>query len=573
MSLDANTSSLTASAAEEFITSRDTAAVIIRRNDFDNPSVKENPNILLGKVLNGTFMVAYARNSLFRNLLQDTRVFNPCIGCCLLGVQDLDSAGITMIQQQPYLDLRGSGVLLGFVDTGIDYTQQCFRYENGETKIKAIWDQNVPGHPPKGYLFGTEYESEQINAALGSSDPLSQVATFDESGHGTFLASIAASRLEGDYRGVAPDAELVVVKLRETSIYYRNYYLLPLDQRFIYESADIMQGIEFLIETAKRLGRPIAICIGLGGNFDSHDGFSVFEEYITSISYQNGVAICCAAGNSLVTRRHYRGKVESAGQTAVVKLLMGENGHSNYIAMWNNGIDRLSVGLVSPTGERVGRVAARSGTDSSTRLIMENSLVSISYVFPLHSDGSQLTKIRLHTPTPGIWQIEVYGEIVLDGTFDMWAPLRADNTAWGEFVEADPHYTITIPGTAMGVITCGAHNSRDKSMYQLSSWGPTRLPMISPDMSAPGVEVGGIFPNGPGAMSGTSVSAAYCAGACALLMQWGLVDKNVTSMNTYHLKSLLIQGCDRDTWATYPNDETGYGRLNLYNTFTQMRYT
>ena len=85
-------------------------------------------------------------------------------------------AGILQIQEQPFLNLRGSGVLVGIVDTGIDYTSSVFRYEDGTSKIVSIFDQSTIGTPPYDFRLGQEYTREQINQALQSEDPFSVVS-------------------------------------------------------------------------------------------------------------------------------------------------------------------------------------------------------------------------------------------------------------------------------------------------------------------------------------------------------------------------------------------------------------
>jgi subtilisin family serine protease len=282
---------------EDFILSNYTASVIIRRNDFSNPLLENNSYIRRGKTLNGNYMIVYATINVLEDVLHDSKIFNKSLVLGLLSQIDLESAGVASVHQQPYLSLRGEGALVGFVDTGIDFTKTAFIWENGESKIKYIWDQTVQGNPPADYGYGTEFTSEQINTALNSPEPQTIVPHFDNDGHGTFLASVAASRESGMYLGVAPDAEILVVKLKSASLYYRERFLSPPYENTNYESADLMLGIDYLITKAKELGRPLAICIGIGTAQSGHDGFNIMEDYITGISYQRGLAICCAAGN------------------------------------------------------------------------------------------------------------------------------------------------------------------------------------------------------------------------------------------------------------------------------------
>ena len=126
---------------------------------------------------------------------------------------------IDIVQDMP-LSLRGKGTLIGIVDSGIDYENAEFRNEDGTTRIVSLWDQSVNGRPPAGYLAGTEYTREQIDAALATEDKevrRQMVKTSDVSGHGTAVAGIAAGNGRGSegrrFRGAAPEAELIIVKM------------------------------------------------------------------------------------------------------------------------------------------------------------------------------------------------------------------------------------------------------------------------------------------------------------------------------------------------------------------------
>ncbi|MDR2650417.1 MAG: S8 family peptidase [Clostridiales bacterium] len=574
MSVDLNDISFEDLSLEEFILSPYTAAVVLRSNDLANLDLSDTPNIRLGKELSGNFVIVYIRIDLLEPLYRNNKSINYSLAMGLFSQFDLNAAGISAVQQQPYLSLRGGGVLLGFIDTGIDYTKSAFCWEDGTTKIRNIWDQTITGMgAPFDFNFGFEFTANNINKALKSDDPYSVVPHRDTVGHGTFLASLAGSHEPGMYAGAAPDAEFVIVKIKEISPYYRDLYMVPSQYQDVYESVDLMLGIDYIITKAQELNRPVAICIGIGTNLGSHDGFSALEDFVSGVSYINGVSVCCAAGNESAVKRHATGRVEATGATATVEFRSSENTESVYLSIWNSLTDRLSASLISPTGESISRVPARSGETTTTRLIMENARVMITYRFPYSGNSAQLTVIRISDPTPGIWRLQLYGELILDGVFHIWLPISGMGSSGIDFLTPDPNYTVTVPATAVGIIACGAYSTRDNSLYELSSWGPSRLHAAIPDLAAPGVDVGGIFPSDYGIMSGTSAAAAITAGACALLLEWGLILENAVSMNTYHVRSVLIQGCERDTWLEYPNDQWGYGRLNLYNSFLSLRST
>lgn len=558
----------------QFIYSPDTVDFVLRKNAFVDQLLKNNPSILTTQLLAGRYVICYADTKTFNNLIDQFGSSFISYISLVLGLLDranLAVAGIMQVHQQPYLDLRGKGVLIGFVDTGIDYTQSTFRYKDGSSKIQFLFDQTVAGPPPEGFYIGTEYTNEQINQALRAEDPYQIVPQRDESGHGTFLASVAAGSDPGDLLGAAPDAELIIVKLRKARPFYLNWFAVPPEQEYAYESTSIMVGVEYIVKKARQLNRPVVICIGVGTTFGAHDGFSIFEEYLSNIANLRGICVCTAAGNESQARHHTQGVIVEKGATQNIDLKVGENAGNVIVGIWNTISDKISLSVRSPTGELVGRVPSKPGAVSRSNLILEKSSVQVEYYFPYETTGSQLSVVNIFNATPGIWTITVYGDIVLNGTFHAWLPLTGFVSPTVEFLSATPYYTVTCPSTMFGSISCGAYNSTTGSLFSDTSWGPTRLERMAPDLVAPGVQVGGIYPSGPGTMSGTSVASAITAGACALMMQWGIVERNDVALSTYQIRAYLIRGCSRSPTMIYPNTQWGYGTLNLFQTFNLMR--
>ncbi len=558
----------------DFINSENTLDFIVRRSDFI--SVLSNEDyILVTQTLGGRYDLLYTdvKNiERIRELLGTSFISSASI---LLGLQDtlhLDAAGIPPVQYQPYLDLKGSGVAIGFVDTGIDYTQDVFRYEDGTSKILAIWDQTILSQtPPDDFTIGTEYTNEQINAALSSDNPFEVVPHRDTSGHGTFLASVAAARISGDYSGAAPDSSLIVVKVRKVRQFWLDVYAIPEDVDEVFGSISVMVGVEYIVRKAKQLGVPVVICIGIGSNFGSHDGFSIFEEYLSGVSNLRGVCICTAAGNEAQARHHMQKTMSSIEKTENIDIRVGGERGNFLVNIWSSVSDVMSVSVRSPTGEVISRVPPRSMFSITKKLVLEPSTVTVEYYFPVEGSSDQLTIVRILDATPGIWTITVYGDIVLDGTFNAWLPLTGFIDEETEFLAATPYGTIVVPATMFGAISCGAYDHLNNSLYAQSSWGPTRSMAMAPILVAPGVNIGGYYPTGYGTMSGTSVSAAITAGASALLMQWGIVQGNDISMSTYQVRAYLIKGCSRNENMSYPNTQWGYGTLNLIDTFLNLR--
>ncbi len=557
---------------EEFIALPNTIDLIFQYTRALQQYVDNRPYLRLGKVVRD-YAIVYTQQENLQTILDElgesgVNIMPMVMG--LLGRQDLDEAGITQVQDQPYLNLKGQGVLIAFVDTGIDYTNQAFRFEDGTSKIQYIWDQTIPGNAPEGYYFGTEYTNAQINEALQSENPFALVPTQDNVGHGTFLASVAASRENNAYIGAAPDAQLIVVKLQKARSFYLEYYLVPQDQQNVYASSDLMLGLQYILERAYELRQPTSIGISIGTNLGGHDGLGNLETYVTTLCGLQGVAVSVAPGNESAMKHHVSGVIEEAGDTKDIEIRAGDNGAPIFMNLWTPASDKTSIAVTSPTGEVINRIPFKPGTTLESKLVLEKARVIVSYVFPVEGSGSQLTMIKIIDPTPGVWKITIFGDNIIDGTYHAWLPLTGLVDPQIEFLEPDPEYTIVVPATALGTITSGAYNSQDNSLYISSSRGPTRLPAGAPVMAAPGVNVSGVFPTGYGTMTGTSVSAAITAGACALGLQWGVVERTEISMTSFLLRSYFIKGCIRDPQIEYPNNQWGYGRLNLINTFNQM---
>ena len=535
--------------------------------------IDSNPYIHVGKIM-GNFITIYIHindvDTVIKSLTPSLiNIFPYALG--LLGTTENEEAGITAVQNQTYLDLHGKDVLLAFIDTGIDYTNEIFKYEDGTTRIKAIWDQSLKGSFPQTYYFGAEYNEAEINEALSLEDPYSKVPHKDAVGHGTFLASVAGARTNDEYRGAAPEAEFIIVKLRKSNPYYLKRYLVPETEENVFDSVDLMLGIEYVLEKAAELGKPVSICIGVGGTLSGHDGLNVFESYLSLAAQRLGICITTAAGNESQAKHHMSGVVDKAENQSQIDIKVEENSGSFPVYIFNGISDRFSVSVKSPTGEIVNRIPAKSGTILETRLTLEKAIVVVEYYFPIAQSGSQLTVVKILNPTPGVWRINVYGDILLIGEYNAWLPLTTLISPGIEFSEPNPNYTVVSPATSLVSITAGGYDEKTGSLYVNSSWGPTRLPIITPDLVAPSLNVPGIFPDGQGTMSGTSVAAAITAAAAALLLEWGINREFDAIINTYRIKGYLIRGCQRNKNEQYPNHESGYGKLNLIQAFNSLK--
>ena len=531
---------------------------------------KSRPYIRLGTEFENRYIVGYINQAYVSQLVNDLggdflyflpRIMSPTDS------QSNDASGITRVLNQPFLNLSGRGVIIGIVDTGIDYRKDAFKFEDGSTKILGIWDQTVDGKRQDDLYFGSTYTSDDINNANRSSDPYSIVPSVDEDGHGTFLASVAASNEPGEYIGAAPKAYLLIVKLKKACQYLIDRYLVTNDNPNLYESTDYMLGMKYILDASEKFNMPIVMCIGMGTNDGAHDGSTLIEEYISFVSQRVGYAFVTAVGNEANAKHHTQGKIPATRAADRISIKVGEQGASFTVIIHSPGYDKISAGVTSPTGEAVPRVSFQSGLEYSNQLVLENTRITLRYF----RDNNNNVIVSFKNATQGIWNIILYGDLIINGEYWAWLPITGQISPTVEFLRPTPEYTTVIPSTALRAMKCGAYNSKDQSLLVSSSWGPTRLFRIAPDFVAPGVDVKGIYPTGYGTMTGTSVAAAITAGITALLFEWGIVNGNKTAMDSDLIRSYLISGCQRESNLAYPNIQWGFGKVNLYGTFEVIK--
>lgn len=495
-------------------------------------------------------------------------------------------SGILQVQRQP-LRLTGQGCVICFIDTGIDYTMDVFRDGDGNSRILSIWDQTIQsGTPPEGFVYGSEYTRENINEALRSLNPYDIVPSRDEIGHGSVLAALAAGSVVSNeavsgssrYLGAAPDADIVVVKLKECKEYLREFNHIPRNVP-AYQENDIMLAVKYADSFARVLSRPVIICLALGTNMGDHEGNSALSRYINDVAVRRSRAVVVCGGNEGNASHHYRGRLPQTGNTAAgtvavspvngipdnnVEVRVGENCSGFSIECWSSLPDTLQVGLRSPGGETIPPLRLSGGQSVTYRLIYENTVISLDSTLVEPASGEQLLRFRLQDPTPGIWTFHVNSPgIVYNGTFDMWLPITEFLDAEVYFLRPDPYITLTEPAMALDVIAVTSYNPSNLSFAINSGRGFSRTGTIRPDLSAPGENVFTI----EGYQSGSSLAAAIAAGALAQLFQWAVIQRRSPFAESRELKSYLIRGAERSAFLAYPNREWGYGRLNIEGVF------
>lgn len=555
------------------IVSQDYADLII--NYFNNPgALQQIPNAVV-QIMNEVYAILYIPVTQLENRGVGAYGFSitPYL-CGLASEVALEASTVTELRNYPGFNLRGEGVLIGIVDTGINYELPVFRKEDGTTKVAAIWDQTIQGqNSPFNTGFGTEYRRDEINQALGSENPLEIVPSTDENGHGTMLAGIAAGteNHSAGFAGVAPDAELVVVKLMPAKEYLREFYAIP-EGVLCYQENSIMWGVQYCVQMARELNRPISICIGIGTSQGPHDGYSSLGSLLSVLADFPSTSIVIAAGNEGNRGRHFRGAIDPLSSTSTVELNIGEADRAFSMELWGDAPGIYSIDILSPSGEYIPRIPASLRVSREISFIFEETIIYVEYQTVETRTGDQFILIRFRNASPGIWRFTVYAQGDLANSFHIWLPMGDMISMETYFIQPDIYTTILDPATSVMPISITAYNPITGTLYVNASRGYTRSNVIKPELAAPGVNyLGPDLSGGYTSYTGTGVAAAHTAGIAALVLEWGVVRGNLPNMDTIVIKNYLIRGARRRSTMSYPNRDWGYGIIDLFNTYNVLR--
>lgn len=454
--------------------------------------------------------------------------------------------------REPFLS--GEGILIAILDSGIAYQRQEFRKNNGDTRIRYLWDQTL----------GREFTEEEINGALQAGteqERFELVPSVDVSGHGTAVAGIAAGYVEdGSYTGIATKADLLIVKLG-----------LPGELGFP-RTTEIMRGVTYALQKAEELQMPLVINLSFGNSYGSHDGSSLLERFLDNAAEIGRTVICVGSGNEGASGGHLAGNV---AENAFVELAVANYETNLNLQIWKNYNDVYDIRLRSPGGQE-GAVTVPIGSGKYT-LELEQTRVLVYLGEPTPYSVAQeiyLDFIPIGGPyiNSGVWTVLFYPIEMVTGQYYLYLPAGGGRNSRTNFYRPTPDVTLTIPSTAAKVVTVGAYDFLYDAYADFSGRGyvdPGRTigvvtsGLVKPDLVAPGVDI--LAPDvygGYTSVTGTSFATPIVSGSAALLMEWGIIQGNDSYLYGEKVKAYLRAGAQPLRGEeNYPNDRVGYGKL------------
>lgn len=466
---------------------------------------------------------------------------------------------------------NGHGAVIGIIDSGFDLTHPSFLDTRGRTRILAAWDQvnlnGSAGAPPPAFGYGVEYTGAMIDEHVAAQSTVIVRNHEGAGAHGTYVTGIAAGNgaPNGIYKGVAPEADLILVT-------YRND--VPVGG-----STYVLDAINYIRKLAKELGRSVVINLSQGDNLGSHDGMSPLERVIDDVIEDGRVLVVVSAGNERggPASHHAQGKVEQGREFALSFALEEGPGRvvdGDTIELWYSGSDRFAVALQAPGGKRSDFIEP-DGIDVVIEFPAGNRAhVDSQSDHPTNGDNRiGIVLERGEGWGTGLWQVILRGDKVERGDFDAWSDRPNAVTVVNFRSHQCDASTITLPGNSRRAITVGGFISRPspcKDNCEVrgdfaagSSAGPTRDGRIKPDLTAPAtlVRAPRIRKNGHSTrydlMSGTSMAAPHVTGVVALL--WSLWPRLLAGQ----IRDALLSTARTDAFTgVTPNTSWGQGKLD-----------
>lgn len=489
--------------------------------------------------------------------------------------------------------VSGKGVTIAILDRGIDWSHPDFIKPDGTTRIKWMLDMTGfnlcnPGNPTP-----VEYSEGQINDAL-SGGPT--IGFRDAVGHGTVTGGIAAGNglafAGGKYRGIAPEADLIIVKLTSEGA--------PAHDGQSAETAFqgcIDEALDWLDEKIDLLGQPCVGLINSGTQWGPIDGTSAVSHKIDEVFGLDrpGRVYVSPSGDEGNLPTHAGGDYDSTTQTVVQMTKLSTA--TSYLSLWYTGSEPAGITITFDDGTVVGPVPPNGFLNQNGIYVIQYAPGSEFYPWQStsgdravwiriigHSGGGS---VRIQGTTPGTGHFDLYhGQLPNVVRFDdHLVPGRlTDYASTLSATVAAAHVVRTNYVDIDGIPRSFSAEGDVGELWELSSAGPTRDGRThGVDVSAPGhncfaayapnsywgtfrfnlINDGGGWYGRGGATSG---SAPIVVGAVALMLE------SRPCLTGELVRTILRQSAASDEHTgSLPNADWGFGKLDVFEAVSAVQ--
>lgn len=556
-----------------------------------DPALEAPPNVYITPI-DKNFAIVSIKSNLFKQVDDTTevqRIFSQYIDYEKIGiiyvqppdlyslsqVSAIEAADVVPIQEQYSLNLTGKGVVVGIIDTGIDYLNEEFQDKDGNNRINIIWDQTIERDNQKyEVLFGSVYDKEEVGKAIetfkGGGDPYTIVPSVDKNGHGTHMAGIIGARGKNPIiKGVAPSCEFAIVKLVE-AVAFKEFNKLG-EEVVVYNSMAVFSALSFLKEYAIKKKKPMVILLPMGTTNGNHKGQHILDAYIETITNNVGIIVVSPTGNEGISDGHVSGVVLDANTNQDIELLIARSQKSFYVGIWVDAPNIVGINIISPSGQSTGTIQAILNQNQKYGFVLEGTKTNIYFDLPEKFSGDELIRVYFYDISPGQWRIRLNLQRGKAATYNAWMWQQEFVGKGTRFSPSDPYGTITIPADSDYTIAVAGYNQNNNNLLPYSGASLINDYLGKIDFAAGGVNTPTTGLNNTVTfINGTSLSAAVGAGICGLLLEWGIVKGNYPYMYTQSIKTFLRRGTTQRRGDVYPNQNIGYGIINAYKVFENM---
>jgi len=499
---------------------RNLKAAIIQKNELSyvNTILLLNNNCSIEDLSGLPILINSGNKSVLTALIPLDRfedvIANNCVKYLDVGVpfeSTMDEArnltNVDLVHSGSGLDSSydGSDVIVGVIDEGFDFTHPTFRDTNGDSRVSRVLIQgDNSGVNPNGYNYGSEY--------VGGTQILAKQSDTSDKSHGTHVTGIATgSGIDGGseiFKGVAYKSQIVLVS-----------YNLPIDQTGPNTNINVIDALNYLVNYANSVNKPLVINMSFGTHFGPHDGSSILDQEIDNLVGE-GVIIVGAAGNEGSKKIH----MSSDFNISETKFYFVENNEnqSTIIDIWGNANEdfNFSFNIYNTISDQwidilpfyINTNVADQGQESLNDII-DNDQWSISYV--VTNELNQKPRVLFNIDFSGdlslndgdIFVLEVNAE---NTSINSWCTSPGftsefENYGYTNVIDGDNNITLReIGGTANEIITVGAYTSKNNyydffgnnhnvnffttvgEIAPFSSLGSTVDGRMKPDVTAPG---------------------------------------------------------------------------------------